>query len=191
MKYCGQEALYMEDNLPNVFLAHNNIILSQANTHTSFYLHDNFFNNGHVTVFSLSMRTCLCSQCASCQLFDTCCDQAVLFSLNLVIPTGRLVFLLIQICNSLMVLYLVNQLTTFETVCTATGRKLCWFCLLWRLTATYSLSALLLWRLLNHIRHGFQGRYGILPTYDFFEWQISCTSPTLSFSMPAPIGYPI
>ena len=63
MKYCGQEALYMEDNLPNVFLAHNNIILSQANTHTSFYLHDNFFNNGHVTVFSLSMRTCLCSQC--------------------------------------------------------------------------------------------------------------------------------
>ena len=84
-----------------------------------------------------------------------------------------------------MVLYLVNQLTTFETVCTATGRKLCWFCLLWRLTATYSLSALLLWHLLNHIRHGFQGRYGILPTYDFFEWQISCTSPTLSFSMPA------
>ena len=128
---------------------------------------------------------------ASCQLFDTCCDQAVLFSLNLVIPTGRLVFLLIQICNSLMVLYLVNQLTTFETVCTETGWKLCWFCLLWRLTTTYSLSALLLWHLLDQSRHGFQGRYDILPTYDFLEWQISCTSLTLCFSMPVPIEYPI
>ena len=128
---------------------------------------------------------------ASCQLFDTCCDQAVLFSLNLVVPTGRLVFLLIQICNSPMVLYFVNQLTTLETVCTATGRKLCWFCLLWRLTTTYSLSALLFRCLPDHTRHGFQGRFDILPTYDFFKWQVSCTSPTLSFWTPAPIGYPI
>ena len=31
------------------------------------------------------------------------------------------------------------------------------------------------------IRGLLQGRYDILPTYDFFERQVNCTSPTLSF----------
>ena len=35
-----------------------------------------------------------------------------------------------KICNSP---WLVNQLTTFEKVYTATGQKQCWFCLFWRL----------------------------------------------------------
>ena len=53
------------------------------------------FNNGHVTVFLVSMRFYLHSQC----LVST---FRYLWSIqSLVVPTGRMVFLLMQICNIL------------------------------------------------------------------------------------------
>ena len=78
----------------------------------------------------------------------------------------------------------VNQLATVEGVRTATGRKQCWF------YPTFFGGASLLRRLLDHIRHSFQGRY--LVNY-FFEQQVSLANPTLSVSVAAtvPIGYRI
>ena len=63
--------------------------------------------------------------------------------------------------------------TRLERVRTATGQKLCWF---WRLTTTFFGAVSLFQHLLDRIRHGFHG--DILPTYDFFEQQISCASLT-------------
>ena len=108
----------------------------------------------------------------SCWLFNTCCSVQ-----SLVVPIGRMVFLLIQIYNSLRVLYLVNQLTTLERVCTATCWKLCWFCLLWRLTLTFSCCFTV-----------FQFKAEI---FEFCERQVSCVSLALSVSMAAQIEYQI
>ena len=98
---------------------------------------------------------------------------------SLVVPTGRMLILSIQICNTLRVLYLVNQLATLERVCTATGRKLSRFCLLWRLTMTFSLSALLLQYVPDRIRHGFVGRY--LANLWIFEQLVSLRARPFQF----------
>ena len=86
---------------------------------------------------------------AACRLFDTCCHPAIQ---SLVVPTGRMVFLLIQICNSPRVMYLVNQ---FATLCTETTQRV----------TVLDLSSLKTYHnifvnscLPDHIRHGFQGQ---------------------------------
>ena len=77
-----------------------------------------------------------------------------------------------KICNSP---WLMNQLATVERVRT-TGRKQCWFCLFWRLT-TFFWGCFSVFRTISDIVF----KADILPTDDFFEWQVSCASPTHPF----------
>jgi len=81
-----------------------------------------------------------------------------------------------EICNSP---WLMNQLATIERVRTATGRKQCWFCLFWRLTTTFFgvLRCFGVFQTISDIVFNAD----ILPTDDFFEWQVSCASPTHPF----------
>ena len=110
---------------------------------------------------------------------------------SLVVPTGRMVFLLTQICNSPRVLYLVNQFTNLERVCTATGQKPCWFCLLWRVTMTFALSALLLRHLPNCIRHGFQRPITLPTLMTLLNDRVVVRAQPFPFCVTVPIGYRI
>ena len=132
----------------------------------NFLPHDNVFDNGHVTIFSSSMHIYLrcqteCLMSTFQYLLSSSCSIQ-----SLVVPTRRMIYLLIKICSSPMVLYLVNQFTSFERVCTATDRKLCWFCLLRRLTMTFSLSASLLQRTVSDMVF----KTNNLRAYDFFRF---------------------
>ena len=95
--------------------------------------------------------------------------------------------LLIQICKSRRVVYLVNELATLERVRTASGQKRC---------AGFVFS--------TDLQHFFEcfccfGEFGtvshmvfnanILPSYDFFEPHGSCVSPTLSVSVAMQVSY--
>ena len=87
-------------------------------------------------------------------------------------PYGKEDLVSDEICYSP---WLVNQLATVERVRT-TGRKQCWFCLFWRLTTTF-FGCVLASSRPYHIVF----KPDILPTDDFFEWQVSCARPTHPF----------
>ena len=73
----------------------------------------------------------------------------------------------------------------------ATDGRLFWFCYLWRLTMTFSLSASLFRLLPDCFKPCFKPwlQDWHLPTYDLSEGQVSLTSQTLSISMAVPIAY--
>ena len=116
---------------------------------------------------------------ASCQLFDTCCDPPVPFSLYscpfrmdglLVIKSTTVCgswissqplkeFEQQQVKSSAVIFFLFRGLTTFL-------RVLHCFVVFWIISDMVF-------------------KAGILSTYDFFEQRVSCTSPTLSVSVAA------
>ena len=100
--------------------------------------------------FLSSMRICLRSQCLMLTFQYLLSSSCSIHSL--VVPTGRIVFLLIQICNSFV--FSEDLPRHFLWV-------LCYFGVL------QTVSDMVF-------------KDDNFPTYDFYEWQVSCTSPTLS-----------
>ena len=129
--------------------------------------------NGYATVFPPSMRIYFHSQCLMSifwyLLWSSCSVQPL-------VPTGIFGY---KICGSWISSQPLKEFTQQQVESSA-----CWFCLFWRLTTTFSFwGPSLLWRLLDHVRHSFQGRY--LANWRLFRTTVSCTSPEAAAS----IGY--
>ena len=118
--------------------------------HANFYQHDYFLFNGHMTVFCKHAHLSLwpvphvdLSICVVIQLFNS-------VSRHPYREYGILPRKWERACN---------YGGTLWRTCTATDGRLFWFCLLYGLTTTFSLSALLLRHLLDRFTHWFQGWY--------------------------------
>ena len=119
------------------------------------------------------MRIYLCSQCLMLTfqylLWSSCSIQ------SLVVPTAEMVFLLIQICNSWgsCALWISSQpLKEFAQrqveSCIVFSEYIC-FWVLCCFGMFWTVSDMVF-------------KTDILPTYEFFTWQVSCVSSTLSVS---------
>ena len=126
---------------------------------------------------------------ASCQLFNTCCDPAVPFSL----PTIRMDFF-IQICNSPRVLYLMNELATMAEVFMEFAQQKIEGC------SGFVFSDYLCWHFVSELHclyvfltiSDIVSRLDILPTcdcFDLFAREVSLASQTFSISMAALIEF--